>query len=475
MANDRANKRQKSGTHVFQSASDHQMPVAPTMKRGQAFVEAIDELASGRSDKSVFAQLNIDFTKRVITTSDDLPPVITSTDSKAKVGLAATIGLTRPNEKTNFVQGLLMPMGKTSYFDDKGKGKVVPSTLTLKTAKMEGRAMKFLSTEDGAYTPKDDIIADRDKLASEAKTKKGKTQREEKHWGALALGSFLEEITGGRGLGINGVGYGMRAMTMAAKWKMRSANTAEDTGFGARMMKAFPQLGKAKISKFLKTGESLGASALNDDLKRGGAKAAKVREDHLGVGGSIYKAHWEARGAAKQRFKDKLQQIQTGTLSVGHGKWWDDKAKSTDFKNADAQELKRLRKDYIETKLGRHAIAAAPKPYEMAKKDTSQAFASLGIDKAKDAFRYKAKKHELIVGAMTKAGFGAEAIRAQAKRGVKDNFAAKLGQLQGNQPVKGSWWEQKLNTGTDFKSLNSDQRKTLKQEYIAHQKKKGRI
>jgi hypothetical protein len=475
MANDRANKRQKSGFGFFQSASDHEAPKATGMQRGQTFVEAIDKLAANKSNESVFAQLDIDYTRRTTKTTGRKNKVTTTSDSAEKVSLAASIGVMRPNEKTDFVQGVLMPMGKTSYFDDTGMGKVVPSTLTLKTAKMEGRAMKFLSMEDAKYTPKSDIVADSDKPASEALTKKGKTVREEKHWGGLALGSFLEEVTGGRGLNISGVGYGMRAMTMAAKWKMRSANTTEDTGFGTRMLKAFPQLGKAAISKHLNTGESLGASALYDDLMKGGTKAAKVREGHLGVGGSIYKAHREARGAAKQRFNDKLQQIQSGSLSVGHGKWWDDKAKSTDFKNADAQELKRLRKEYVETKLGRHAIAVAPKPYELAKQDTSGAFANLGIDKAKDPLRYKAKKHELIVGAMTKAGFAAEAVRAQVKRGVKDNFAAKLGQLQGNQPVKGSWWEQKLNTGTDFKSLNSDQRKTLKQEYLTYQKTKGRI
>jgi hypothetical protein len=336
--------------------------------------------------------------------------------------------------------------------------------MTLKTATMEGRGMKFLTMDGTKYTPKNDIFADSMKPDSEAKSK-GKNFPEEAHWGGLAIGSFLEDVTAKRGLGLSRVGSAMRAKTMASKWRMQNSGDLSDDDFGSRMLKAFPQLGKQKM------GAELGASALYQELRAGGAREAKVLNHHSGVSGSIYGAHYEARTAAKERFDEK---IKSGAGAAAQGSWWAEKAKTVDFSTitqpGNAKQLKDLRREYAQTKLERHAITYAAGPRHVAAAEAKTDLANRGIVKANNPALYKQEKHNYIVNAMTAGGY--DTTKVQKYRDIKDKFDAKFAVAQAGTPVTGGWWGGKANSGTDFTKVDPAKRKELKQEYFAYKKAK---
>jgi hypothetical protein len=465
-------KRRRVEDFTLQSGSVHVLPPAPTGMRGQAFLSGIDALAKG-ANTSVYAQLDLPYKERVSKTSGRGGLKTTTVADEARRldnhGTFATMVQSSAEGTKQWTQGLLMPMGATSYFDKTKMGRAVPSTMTMNTATMESRAMKFLANDALSYTPKNDIVAQGLKGPTEAVGNGDKALSEAHHWGGLAMGSFLEEITATRGLGLNHVGSAMRAQTMASKWRMKATGATSEAGFGDKMLTAFPQLGKQDMTP------KLGASVLWDQITAGGTKRDTVMQQHLGLGGSIYKAHDEARRQAKQQFTDKFAKAQTGTAPDTLGKWWGVEARKPGFADlADPQnsaQFKQLRSDYVDTKLTRHGVVPVPSPRQIAGQAFKREFAETGtINRKTDPVAYKQAKHTAVVATLEGAGFDASKIKAS--RIIKDNFARKLEVLKGGEMPKGKWWDGKVKSGVDFKTLAPQQRVALKQEYLASRKAK---
>lgn len=445
------------------------LPPPPTPLRGQGFVDGIKELARGGSGV-VYTQLDIPY--------QQVSPGLsgTSVNVPKRITAHGTFSVTtqQSNEgKKVWTQGMLQPMGDTSYFDDNKMGRAVPSTMTLKTATIESRAMKYLALD--SYTPKNDGIKSDKKGPTEAlgqKTKSeplGKILDESHHWGGLTMGSYLEEITAQRGLGFQNVGSGMRAMTMASKWRMKTGGATSEAGFGDKMLASFPQLGKQAMKP------SLGASVLWDRLNKGGTDRQQTLEHHLGFGGSIHKAHVEARTEAKKRFSAKLNAITSSGDARGHGTWWEKQAPHLADLNKPENAAKRsaLRADYLEEKMSRHGITNYVGPTREAKDVVKKKAVEAGLDKSKDPHGYNAFKRHGVVSMLTTAGFTDQAAKVQAKWARKDNFDSKLHEHGQGVDVKGTWWKTKIESGA-FKSLDDHGRKALRQEYVAYRKAKGK-
>jgi hypothetical protein len=178
--------------------------------------------------------------------------------------------------------------------------------------------------------------------------------------GGIALGSFLEDVTAKRAVGLEDVGSAMRAKTMAKTWSMKTEGAVEVKGFQKEMLDAFPQLGKAKI----KAGglDDSGISAIKKHWDADGKKFTKQKQV-----GNIVEAHKEAYASASERFELKWTQISKQGNTTG--KWWDAKAAEikdinqglkpdSDQKRKDtaSQEFKNLGDQYVKRKMTRHGI-----------------------------------------------------------------------------------------------------------------------
>ncbi|MBL8511821.1 MAG: hypothetical protein JNM52_09260, partial [Betaproteobacteria bacterium] len=200
-------------------------PNAP--KRGSDFTSGIQELALGGTTP-VLGALNIPYQETHTThyvKKGMASSVVTSNKGVEDYG---SFSFTPHRDSSGFwTQGLLMPMGKTSYFDKGGvDDKAIPSTLTDKRALVESRAMKFFSLGAKEYTPKMgdiNVTINEQRQSGKKKPIITKSDQDVDYWGGLTMGSFLEDITGSRAMGIHDAGSGMRAMTMASKWRMKTA------------------------------------------------------------------------------------------------------------------------------------------------------------------------------------------------------------------------------------------------------------
>ncbi len=487
---DRPTKRRKLAEPEPVLNANPQPPVP--RYRGKEFTSNINHLAQGTAITvgSVTAQLKIPYAVG--------PDMAHATGQE--VDIFGTYSVLPRFGDEAWTQGMMEPTGKTSYFDvnvvrgpspgkyktgkNKGKdrpgtitgrtivGRAVPLDLDLKTATVESRAMKFLAIKEAKYTPK----APGDDVRFDDASKTG-------YLGGLTMGSYVEEITGKRSVGIGNTGSGMRAMTLASKWRMKTAGTTSEAGFGRKLLEAFPQLGKGGMEQAVTdagwnalkqhggTKPLMGASALDDEVRLGGANAQSVYAHHQGMKGSVYKAHVEARDAAKRRFDQKLTDFKAGTNPATLGQQWN---ASQGFLSgldlgADRQRIKEVRAEYVARKLKKHNVENVIGPRALAKKHfKDQRLAT--VDKALDPQGYKREKHAYVKATMTANGFNT--AKLDASRQAKDAFAAKFANAQMGNAVTGKWWASKAGT-VDFTKLDNLGRKALKQEYVA--RKTGKI
>lgn len=435
-------------------------PSAPL--RGFGFISGIHALAQG-GDTPVLGALSIPYDEKYTTKyiKKGWDPV--TVNSSKNVEEHGTFGLTAHRDgKGYWRQGLLTPMGNTSYFDEEKKvDKAIPSALTAKRAKVESRGMKFLSLSEVNYAPKkNDINVE---VVEQKRSKKSpvltKSDQDTGYWGSLTMGSFLEDITGSRSMGIDDVGSGMRAMTMAAKWRMKTGNSTSDVGFGDKMLNAFPQLGKMQLEKDIIPGlgtHQTGASALRQHVVgNDSAKRMAVIKHHIGLKGSVLSAHHEAETAAAEQFDAKLAKARLAApnadLTSDLGGWWEEQRKSgTDFSGNTGD----LRKEYVSRKLDRHGIEKYP--------DLSQLEAIKAL-KTTDRAEYTRQKRDFL---KTNLKASPHLQEMEDRWLAKDRFKGKLETANSSSTVPtGKWWGDKQRGGTNFAALPSGDRKALQQEY----------
>ncbi|HUA79152.1 MAG TPA: hypothetical protein VL997_02180 [Dyella sp.] len=444
------------------------LPVTPLITRGRAFTGGIDALAGG-GYTSVFTKLDIPYKK--------------SNDAPASVKRYGTFSVREwvSEGRPTWTQGLFSgPPGSTyttAYYGESKTqiNKLVPSTLSLRRATVESQAIKYLVDDTYAVKP-------------EKQVKAGSPSESTEQWGGLAIGSFLEDVTGSRALNIHHVGSAMRATVMAAKWKMKSEGVDNQANFGKDLLESFPQLGKAEWSH----NEKYGASKLREKLDRltdvantpQKQEALNIFSSHVGVAGSIPLAHSEVRKQARARFDAKFKELEGKDVNA-LGAWWKGKAAELEAAKDPANLSVRLnlRDEYLQRKLGRHAIVNYPGPRGTAK----HMFKAQGMDKAADPDAYKAAKRKFVGDELTRAGLGAQAEKAQKSWAHKDKFAEKwkkMNEILSNEHLPldqreqavgklGSWWTAKAKS-TGFTNVDSSHRKALQREYVAKRNIKGR-
>lgn len=180
--------------------------------------------------------------------------------------------------------------------------------------------------------------------------------------GNLGVQSFLEDVTAGRAVGLDNVGSGIRAQTMAAKWKMKKDGTEDaGKGFADALYASFPQLGtdKKKIGDLDKTG----IAELKKHWDTGGTSFTKA--DQLS---KIEAAHTEAHNAAVDVFNQKANKLFSAEASAPQGKWWKDNEAplQTAFKDLQSEDglrvdnakrdFSNLEGQYVKRKFSRHGI-----------------------------------------------------------------------------------------------------------------------
>ncbi|MBL8512231.1 MAG: hypothetical protein JNM52_11375, partial [Betaproteobacteria bacterium] len=235
-----------------------------------------------------------------------------------------------------------------------------------------------------------------------------------------------------------------------------------EAGFGAKMLQAFPQLGKQDIEKAIIPGlgtHKTGASALRQHIVgTDSVKRMAVIKHHIGLKGSVLAAHHEAEQEAGNRFNAKFAQAQAamaGTdLTPTLGKWWEaQRKKGTDF--ATLADPSVLRKSYVANKLSRHGIEQY---HDLSQLDTIKAL------KATDKAEYTKQKRDFLVANLQ----GSPHLQEMEDRWfAKEHFRAKLadGLSTGTTPT-GKWWSRKETAGTNFAALSPGAQKALQREYV---------
>ncbi|WP_148715053.1 hypothetical protein [Chitinolyticbacter meiyuanensis] len=297
-------------------------PPSLTYSQGRTFTQGIENLKQFGEYQPVSTKL----------------PINKFVDNTNNQNRKVTYGIQPHPTDQPWEQGMLKnEQNNTAYFSDTKKGQVIPSDLSLKRATLESRSLKYMIKD--TYSPP--------KKLSEF------DQSESKYLGNYAIGSFLEDITAKRAIGLDFVGSSMRASLMAAKWKMQNKQArGDDTattkeGFGKKQLSLFPQLGKKKVK--------------NDDGKPTGISAVlswgknKIDSHHTGQDGSIFKVHEKARKHAIDRFNVKLQNFQRNGDASELSKWWNkNEAKLQDKKN-----FHDLANAYVNRKFKRHGIESS--------------------------------------------------------------------------------------------------------------------
>lgn len=318
------------------------LPIQP--KSGTAFFEGISKLASGRSDKSVRANLNISY---------KLP----SMKDYHEHSVDGTISVMSEGNRT---QSMLHPMGMTSYFKN-GQPNVLPKDLSLSRAQLEGKVIKRLSPNGETYDPNStytNLKGDNGELTIGG----GKKYAARSPVGGIALGSFLEDVTAQRSVGLAHVGSAMRAELMAKKWTMQNEGKGKSLDFATDMLSKFPQLGKEEMKS--------GIARMKKDWDSGTDKPVITKKKQRE---NIFDAHQSARQAASERFQKKFEAIadarkkDRSTVIEDKGKWWVDNAAKIDRKitkwsdpnTSDASRQRSQQKfsqEYVHRKLDRHGI-----------------------------------------------------------------------------------------------------------------------
>ncbi|WP_246792219.1 hypothetical protein [Burkholderia perseverans] len=449
-------------------------PPLPPPQRGASFTDGIQALAAGTRTESVYTQLNVPYAVNGADHVVDIHGTYSTSVQQSNKPSNKTYDASKPTK--SWVQGMLQPMGETSYFDQNKRSKAIPATLSLERATIEGRAMKYLAED--TYVPT-------------RATARNSEAGQAKYFGGLTMGSFVEDITGARGLGLGLVGSGMRATTMAGKWRMQNTGTSSISSFGSDMLNAYPQLGNTKMSP------KQGASVLRDKLDAGDTSADAVLKQHLGMRGSIYQSHAKALREAGLRFDTKLKAIHDGTrTAVAQGDWWQGKGTAlTPLGDpVQAQAREQLRDEYIARKLDRHAIAQYLAPPEMARAAFAGKLEQIRtggatlpeagkwweaqhtsgtdwstVDKASDPLQHQQLKRAYVTAKLTKSNHTAELAEVQQKWASKDAFTAELDAIRRGTASTQPFWTARAGT-TDFHTLTRDGTKALRAQYVAAHK-----
>ncbi|MBL8511820.1 MAG: hypothetical protein JNM52_09255 [Betaproteobacteria bacterium] len=473
-------KKRDRSYWATETDTKRQRPQEERPRRGDPFLSRIKGLMQPGGDRSVLGGLNIPYQQKVTTNyvNGDVNVVTTNkaVDSHGTFGVTHHPG-SAPGQY--WTQGMLQPMQDTSYFGKtRAEYHAVPNVLTEKRALVESRAMKYMSLDAAEYTPKATGIKVKitDQRHSKPPGKGTKappptithSDADTTYWGGLTMGSFLEDITGQRGMGIPNVGSAIRAMTMASKWRMKTSGAVSEPGFGDKVLEAFPQVGKGAIKEPIVKGlgtHATGVAALRQEIVGPNAdRRMQVLKHHIGLKGSVFKAHLEAQEAAGARFDQKLAIAQAaGPLDdlSNLGKWWaDTKSGGLDFAGVADPTL--LRKQYVADKMDRHGIARYP---DVGRVNDIQAL------KATNKAEYIKQKRAFVKGSMEHHGFDTREFTGRWFS--KDSFKKKLdaGIASGATPA-GKWWAAKAAGGTNFAALSPAGRKALQQEYVDHKRAK---
>lgn len=338
--------------HQAQAPNAHDLPGVPTPMRGQEFLQSIGDLAQGasRHDKEVFATLDLPYLKG--STEEQL--------SAFNFGTFSTKTWLNEGSPHPWTQGMMEPSQNTKYYGKKKTAYTgaIPNELTPLRATMEGRAMKHLSDESYAF--------------SELPTKQARAANvtQAGHFGDLTMGSFLEDITGKRALGLDDVGSAMRARTMAAKWAMKESGAKGTPSFGKEMLESFPQLGKKEWGDKQHGAANLWKN-MQSESKRDG-----IVTHHTD---SIAKAHLKAQQSADQRFTSKFSTFQEimqdgkvdnkdEALTARLGGWWQKNREdlhnlsqlpqdSVEQHTHAKQQIKSTQEAYTQRKMERHGMS----------------------------------------------------------------------------------------------------------------------
>jgi hypothetical protein len=323
------------------------------IKGGQAFSNAIKQLGlANGGDQAVRAEFNLDL---------DVTRNVSNPRSQSFLVGGTFSVMEHPT--TGLVQGNLKTHAKSSYVGDGGDEKhVLPKHLSLPRATLESRAIKHLQNDDYDIAAKSTEI-----------TPPGRKQTFDVSTplGMIAMGSYLEDVTAKRSIGLEHVGSAMRASVMAVKWNLKEGVADAGNDFADKTLAAFPQLGNSSTSvgRMVKSG----ISELREEFKSE-TKFSKV--DQLG---SIHAAHQDAFSAAEKRFDTKIKAIYGAwtadnslsdpvALREAAGGWLGENggqfstifadSGSGDQKRAEnaSANFKQLKQDYLQRKMNRHGI-----------------------------------------------------------------------------------------------------------------------
>ncbi|MBL8507210.1 MAG: hypothetical protein JNM11_02015 [Chitinimonas sp.] len=352
-------------TFTGQTTSDLGKPRTPPVKTGKAFSDAIIRMRNGDSDESVRTKVAVNLQGA------------TGNASVHKIGASFSV---MTHSTTELTQGMMNSSAPSAYLStpkaikktkDAQKNKdaekkrqqkivtnsVLPVNLSLERATLESRVIKQLSPVHEGDAPYD---ASAKVSAFPSLGLSTKATAKSSPLGGIAIGSFLEDVTAGRAVGMDHIGSAMRAKTMAAKWQMKLAgNEDAGKGFQSTMLSQFPQLGKGglEVGKLKDTG----ISALKSHWKSGGTEFSK--SDQLG---HISNAHKEAYEAGLATFSHKFDQMTDPNFKGGT--WWTSKKakidkimahhKSGDEKRQEKaqRQYQKLSATYLQRKMVRHGI-----------------------------------------------------------------------------------------------------------------------
>lgn len=267
---------------------------------------------------------------------------------------------------TGLVQGMLNTPSNTTHVGPGDYNNVVfPKNLSRQRATLEARAIKQLSPMGSTY-----VASAKESPLDEMPMNNGPRKTDNSAFplsntlGMFALGSHLEDVTASRALNLQGVGSGMRALTMTTKWQMELEGSDDaGKGFQDQMFGAFPQLGKKGMKGLDKASglKNTGISGVSDHW--GSKKPTFTKDMQIR---KIQELHEGAQNMAHGVFMRKLGQVTEDALPKGQ--WWSDNAdriraflpdvhsEEEPKRNKAREGLKKIGTEYVHRKMDRHGI-----------------------------------------------------------------------------------------------------------------------
>src|SRR6478736_10304185 len=118
-------KKKRKIEETPQMGTTFVLPPPPTPLRGKAFTDGIKDLAEGGS-QGVYTQLHIPYTRTIY--ENNSKKLASPQKKKTFVSSHGTFSVSTQQSDEGrkvWTQGMLQPMGDTSYFDDDKKGRAV--------------------------------------------------------------------------------------------------------------------------------------------------------------------------------------------------------------------------------------------------------------------------------------------------------------------------------------------------------------